>query len=210
MYLQVDGEERSGIESVVTTSEAPDTQFQGLAPSSTALENAVLSEGGEPLPPSPARGLQLLGLSILVTPIRVKRIHPDAQLPKYAHGPEEDAGADLFAVEDYVLVPGQTYAVPTGLKIEVAPGFEAQIRSRGSMAMRGVVVANAPGTIDPAFRGEVKVLLRNLGRDGYSIRKGERIAQVVVARYSAAEYTETEDELTETERGAGALGSTGR
>lgn len=145
----------------------------------------------------------------LGTAVHAKRVHPDAQLPRFAHGSLGDAGADIYAVSDAILIPGQTYPVPTGLKIELPLGLEAQVRSRGSMAMKNVIVANAPGTIDPSFRGEIHVRLRNLGRDGVLIRKGERIAQLVIAHYEPIEYVETEDELSDTARGAGMLGSTG-
>ncbi len=141
--------------------------------------------------------------------IRVRRIHPDAMLPQYAHGPREDAGMDLFAVEDATLEPGVARLVPTGLTIEVPPGFEAQVRPRSGLALKhAITMPNAPGTIDPGYRGEVRVILLNLGREPYIIHAGYRIAQMIVARYEAVEWLE--GELAESRRGEGGFGSSGR
>jgi len=141
--------------------------------------------------------------------IRVNLLHPDAVLPRYAHGPEEDAGLDLHAVEDVLLEPGVPALVPTGLAIELPPGFEAQIRPRSGLALRhAITLPNAPATIDPGYRGEIRVILLNLGRAPYLVRKGDRIAQMVVARYEAIEWVEAE--LSDTRRGAGGFGSSGR
>lgn len=141
--------------------------------------------------------------------IRIKRLHPDAELPHYAHGPLEDAGMDLRAVEDAVLEPGVPAAIPTGLTIELPPGCEAQVRPRSGLALKhAITVANAPGTIDPGYRGEIRVILLNAGREAYTIHKGDRIAQMIVARYEAIEWEE--GELGESVRGAGGFGSSGR
>jgi dUTP pyrophosphatase len=141
--------------------------------------------------------------------IKIRRIHPDAQLPHYVHGPEEDAGLDLRSVESVVLKPGEPAAVPTGLVIELPPGYEAQIRPRSGLALKhAITVPNSPGTIDPGYRGEVKVILLNLGRGDYEIQPGDRIAQIVVARYEAVEFLETE--VAESRRGDGGFGSSGR
>lgn len=141
--------------------------------------------------------------------IRVNLLHPDAVLPRYAHGPEEDAGLDLHAVEDVLLEPGEPALVPTGLAIELPPGYEAQIRPRSGLALRhAITLPNAPATIDPGYRGEIRVILLNLGRAPYLVRKGDRIAQMVVARYEAIEWVEAE--LSDTRRGAGGFGSSGR
>jgi dUTP pyrophosphatase len=141
--------------------------------------------------------------------LRIRRIHPDATLPKYAHGPEEDAGMDLCAVEDALLEPNVPQAVPTGLTLELPPGYEAQIRPRSGLALKHAIsVPNSPGTIDPGYRGEVKVILINLGRAPYQIHKGDRIAQMVIARYEALEIVE--GELSDSTRGAGGFGSSGR
>jgi dUTP pyrophosphatase len=141
--------------------------------------------------------------------IHVNRLHPDAILPRYAHGPEEDAGMDLHAVEEVRLEPGVPALVPTGLAIELPPGFEAQIRPRSGLALRhAITLPNAPATIDPGYRGEIRVILLNLGREPYVVHKGDRIAQMVIARYEAIEWVEAE--LSPTQRGAGGFGSSGR
>jgi dUTP pyrophosphatase len=130
-------------------------------------------------------------------------------LPHYAHGPEEDAGLDLRSVERVVLTPGEAVAVPTGLVIEVPPGYEAQVRPRSGLALKhAITIPNSPGTIDPGYRGEVKVILLNLGRSDYEIQPGDRIAQMVVARYEAVEFLEAE--VAESRRGDGGFGSSGR
>lgn len=140
--------------------------------------------------------------------IKIKRLHPDAQLPVYAHGPEEDAGMDLRSVEAVTILPAQTYAVATGLSIELPPGFEAQIRPRSGLAFKhSLTIPNAPGTIDPAYRGEIKVILLNLGGAPFVIAPGDRIAQMVIARYEAIEWQESE--LSDSTRGEGGFGSSG-
>ena len=141
--------------------------------------------------------------------LRIQKLHADAILPRYAHGPAEDAGMDLFAVEDALLAPQIPSAVPTGLSIELPSGFEAQIRPRSGLALKHAIsVPNSPGTIDPGYRGEVKVILINLGAAPYQIHKGDRIAQMVIARYEPVEIEE--GELAESTRGAGGFGSSGR
>ena len=140
--------------------------------------------------------------------IRAKKLHPDAVLPHYAHGPEEDAGMDLRAVERVVLSPGVAQGVPTGIAIELPAGYEAQVRPRSGMALKHSIVANF-GTIDPGYRGEIRVVMFNLGAGDYVIEKGDRIAQLIVARYEPVEWEEG-DELGESRRGAGGFGSSGR
>jgi len=141
--------------------------------------------------------------------IRIRRIHPDAVLPAYAHGPEEDAGMDLCSVETATLEPGVARLVPTGLTIEVPPGFEAQVRPRSGLALKhAITMPNAPGTIDPGYRGEIRVILLNLGREAYTIHAGDRIAQMIIARYEAVEWRE--GELAVSQRGEGGFGSSGR
>lgn len=140
--------------------------------------------------------------------IKIKRIHPDAKLPVYAHGPNEDAGLDLRSVEDITLAPRQTFAVATGLSIELPPGYEAQIRPRSGLAFKhSITIPNSPGTIDPAYRGEIKVILHNLGEHAFVIQAGDRIAQMVVARYEAIEWQESD--LADSSRGEGGFGSSG-
>ena len=141
--------------------------------------------------------------------IKIKRLRADAFLPEYAHGPEEDAGLDLRASADAVLAPGEPQAVGTGLAIELPPGFEAQVRPRSGLALKhAITLPNSPGTIDPGYRGEILVILLNLGREPHRIARGERIAQLVVARYERVEWEESE--LGQTNRGEGGFGSSGR
>jgi dUTP pyrophosphatase len=141
--------------------------------------------------------------------IRLKRLVPEAVLPQYAHGPMEDAGLDLRSVADVRLEPGIPQLVPTGLAIEVPPGYEAQIRPRSGLALKhAITLPNSPATIDPGYRGEVRVILLNLGREPYQVHVGDRIAQMVIARYEAIEWEE--GDLGESNRGAGGFGSSGR
>lgn len=141
--------------------------------------------------------------------IRIQRIHPDAVLPRYAHGPREDAGLDLFAVEKVTLEPHSPRLVPTGLTIELPPGYEAQIRPRSGLALKHAIsMPNAPGTIDPGYRGELRVLMINLGREPYTVHPGDRIAQMIVARYEPVEWVE--EALGASQRGDGGFGSSGR
>ena len=141
--------------------------------------------------------------------LRVIRLHPEAKLPSYAHGPEEDAGMDLSAVEDVTLMPGTPAAVPTGIAIELRPGLEAQLRPRSGLALKhAITMPNSPATIDPGYRGEIRVILMNLGTVPYQIHRGDRIAQMVVASYVPVEWLE--EELAESRRGAGGFGSSGR
>jgi dUTP pyrophosphatase len=141
--------------------------------------------------------------------LRIHRIHPLAVLPRYVHGPQEDAGMDLTSVEEVTLEPGVPRAVATGLTVELPPGWEAQVRPRSGLALKHAIsMPNAPGTIDPGYRGELRVLLINLGREAYTIHAGDRIAQMVVARYEAVEWVE--EEAAESQRGAGGFGSSGR
>jgi dUTP pyrophosphatase len=141
--------------------------------------------------------------------IRVKLLHPAAQLPAYAHGPDEDAGLDICAVEGARLEPNVPVAVSTGLAIEIPAGYEAQIRPRSGLALRhAITLPNAPATIDPGYRGELKVILLNLGKEAYQVHAGDRIAQMVIARYESIEWEERE--LGESARGEGGFGSSGR
>jgi dUTP pyrophosphatase len=141
--------------------------------------------------------------------IRIQRVHPDAILPVYAHGPQEDAGMDLCAVAEVTLEPGVPRLVPTGLTIEVPAGFEAQVRPRSGLALKhAITIPNAPGTIDPGYRGEVRVILLNLGREPYVVHAGDRIAQMILARYEAVEWLE--EKLADSARGQGGFGSSGR
>jgi dUTP pyrophosphatase len=141
--------------------------------------------------------------------IRIKRLSPEASIPQYAHGPAEDAGMDLRATERVVLEPNVPQAVSTGISIEVPPGFEAQVRPRSGLALKhALTLPNSPATIDPGYRGEVRVIMLNLGKEAYTVHPGDRIAQIVIARYEAVEWEE--GELSETVRGEGGFGSSGR
>ncbi len=141
--------------------------------------------------------------------IRIQRVHPSAVLPVYTHGSHEDAGMDLCAVEDVTLAPGVARLVPTGLTVELPPFYEAQVRPRSGLALKhAITMPNAPGTIDPGYRGEIRVILLNLGREPYTVHAGDRIAQMIVARYEAVEWIE--GDLADSRRGAGGFGSSGR
>jgi dUTP pyrophosphatase len=139
--------------------------------------------------------------------LRVKKLVPDAIVPRYAH--PGDAGMDLCASEDLDLAPGERRTVKTGLSIELPPNTEAQVRPRSGLAAKhGLTVLNAPGTIDEGYRGEVGVILINHGRETFAVRKGMKIAQMVVAPVLRMEIEAAED-LTATARGQGGFGSTG-
>ena len=135
----------------------------------------------------------------------------DLELPFYASA--EAAGMDLLAAlaadSPVTLAPGETAMVPTGLAMALPPGYEAQVRPRSGLAAKhGITVLNSPGTVDSDYRGEVKVILINHGRDSFVIERGERIAQMVIAPVTQGVWVEVAD-LNETERGAGGFGSTG-
>ena len=141
--------------------------------------------------------------------LRVRRVHPRAQLPRYAT--EGAAGLDLVAALDapLVLPPGGRALIPTGISIALPPSTEGQVRPRSGLAARhGVTVLNAPGTIDEDYRGEVKVVLINLGDAPFEVNHGDRIAQLVVQPVVRVGLDEVLD-LESTERGVGAFGSTG-
>ena len=116
---------------------------------------------------------------------------------------------DLHSVERVAIAPGERKLVHTGLAIELPPGYEAQIRPRSGHALRyGITLPNSPATIDPGYRGEIKVIVQNLGEFEFQVEPGERIAQLIVARYEAVEWEE--GELQDSIRGTGSFGSSGR
>jgi len=116
---------------------------------------------------------------------------------------------DLHAVERVTLAPGVPALVPTGLAIELPPGYEAQVRPRSGLALRhGITMPNSPATIDPGYRGEIRVILLNLGRESYTVEVGDRIAQIIVGRYETVDWAE--GELADSRRGEGGFGSSGR
>ena len=122
------------------------------------------------------------------------------------------SGGDLRAKleEDLILSPGKRVLVPTGLRIELPEGFEAQVRPRSGLAIRdGILVLNTPGTIDADYRGEIQIILCNLGEEDFTIRNGDRIAQLVIAPVVQGEFVHSEG-LTESQRGSGGFGSTGK
>ena len=146
--------------------------------------------------------------------VRIRRLPHAEGLPLPAYETAHAAGMDLrAAVEEgapLTLAPGARAMVPTGLAIALPEGFEAQVRPRSGLAARhGITCLNTPGTIDADYRGEVKVILVNLGSEPFEIARGERIAQMVVAPVTRAVWAEVE-ELDDTTRGAGGFGSTGK
>lgn len=139
--------------------------------------------------------------------LRFKRIHPAAVLPAYAH--PSDAGMDVRSVDDVVIPAGRRALVHTGLVMLLPPGYEAQVRPRSGLALKfGVTVLNSPGTIDSGYRGEVGVILVNLGEEDFAVHVGDKIAQLVIAPVTQPETAEA-DVVDETDRGAGGFGSTG-
>ncbi len=145
--------------------------------------------------------------------VRVTRVDPSsADIPLPVYATEHAAGMDLCAAvqEPVTLGPGETALIPTGIAIALPPGFEAQVRPRSGLAIKhGIGILNAPGTIDADYRGEVKVILTNFGKTPFVIKRGERIAQMIVGRYSRVTWEEVPG-LDETSRGAGGFGHTGR
>lgn len=147
-------------------------------------------------------------------PVRIARLPHSEGIDLPAYGTAGAAGMDLRAAvpdgQPLTLQPGARALVPTGLTIAVPPGFEAQVRPRSGLALKsGITCLNSPGTIDSDYRGEVGVILANLGSEPFVIRRGDRIAQMVIARYETVAWEEAAS-LDETARGAGGFGSTGR
>ena len=149
-----------------------------------------------------------------MTPIEVpvQRLPHGAGLPRPAYATEDAAGLDLLAAvaEPVELAPGARRLVPTGISIALPPGYEAQVRPRSGLALKhGVTLLNSPGTIDADYRGEVGVILINLGEVPFHLQRGDRIAQLVIAPVARLAWRESES-LPESGRGAGGFGSTGR
>lgn len=140
--------------------------------------------------------------------IKVKRVHRDAVLPKYAT--EGSAGFDLYTVEDVSIYPNETKVISTGLKMEIPEGYELQIRPRSGISLKTTIrIANSPGTIDSDYRGEIGIIVWNVGNEKVDIPKHTRIAQGVLAKVDKAIFIDV-DELTNTSRGEGGFGSTGQ
>jgi len=139
--------------------------------------------------------------------ILVQKLHPDAQVPRYAHlGPWGDLAADLYSVSSLTLQPGETVAIPTGIALGLPAEFGALVEDRSGMALRGLTTL--AGVIDPGYRGEIKVVLTNLAPIPHTLAAGDRIAQLRLVRRIEATF-EVVDSLDETIRSAGGFGSTG-
>jgi dUTP pyrophosphatase len=145
-----------------------------------------------------------------VSQVRVRRLAHNPDLPRPSRRTSGSAGFDLASAEpDFVLAPGERRLVATGLAVELPAGVEGQVRPRSGLALRhGLTMPNAPGTIDSDYRGELKVILQNGGTDPVTIARGDRIAQLVFARYETPELVDVAD-LAESARGGGGFGSTG-
>jgi dUTP pyrophosphatase len=142
--------------------------------------------------------------------IELQRLPHGEGLPLPCYTTEGAAGMDVVAAEELSLAPGQRHAVATGFAIAIPHGYEVQVRPRSGLALKhGITSLNTPGTIDEDYRGEVKVILANLGPEPFEVRRGERIAQLVPTPVLKAAFREVE-RLSETSRGAGGFGSTGR
>ena len=142
--------------------------------------------------------------------IELQRLSHGNGLPVPSYATDGAAGLDVVAAEELTLAPGERHAVATGFAIAIPPGYEVQVRPRSGLALKhGITCLNTPGTIDEDYRGEVKVILANLGSEPFEVRRGERIAQLVPAPVLKADFHEVE-ELSETSRGAGGFGSTGQ
>jgi dUTP pyrophosphatase len=140
--------------------------------------------------------------------LKIKKLNQNAVIPAYQT--KEAAGFDLHSIDDVIIKPGERKLIGTGLAFEIEFGYEVQIRPRSGLAYKhGITVLNTPGTIDSDYRGEIKVLLINHSSEAFEVKKGERIAQAVIAPVIQAEIVEVEN-LSDTERGSGGFGSTGK
>ena len=142
--------------------------------------------------------------------VKVKKLHPNAQLPVY--GSQEAAGADLYACLDapVTIAPGETAWIPTGIALEVPKGCAGLVYARSSMGVkRGLAPANKVGVIDSDYRGEIRVVLLNHSKETQTVEPGERVAQFIITPVLTPAYVETE-ELSDTDRGVGGFGSTGK
>jgi dUTP pyrophosphatase len=139
--------------------------------------------------------------------IKIKKLHKEAIIPHYAR--KGDAGMDVYSTEDVLIRAGERKLISTGLSFELPSGFEIQVRPKSGLALNhGLTVLNTPGTLDSGYRGELKVIIFNTEKSDYFVKKGEKVAQIILARHEEAEIEEAE-ELSSTERGAGGFGSTG-
>jgi len=141
--------------------------------------------------------------------MRIKIVNLDKALPLPKYETDGSAGLDLRSTKDLVIGPGKFTGIPTGIKISLPQGYEAQVRARGGTAFKhGVGVVNGPGTVDADYRGEIQVILINWGENPFEIKKGDRIAQLVVNKHETIVWEPVED-LDETKRGEGRYNSTG-
>lgn len=141
--------------------------------------------------------------------IEIKRLPNGADLPLPAYATEGAAGMDVVAAEDLTLAPGGRHAVATGFALAIPDGYEIQVRPRSGLALKhGISLPNTPGTIDSDYRGELKIIMINLGDAPFVIQRGDRIAQLLAAPVQLARFAEVET-LSDTARGAGGFGSTG-
>src|SRR3989338_3275263 len=139
--------------------------------------------------------------------VKIKKTRPEARIPDYAN--KHDAGVDLYSCESLEIKPGERALVPTGIKIAVPEGFEAQVRPKSGLALNhGITMLNTPGTIDAGYRGEIAVIVINHGREKFVVEKGKKIAQMVFNKIEKVHFEEVE-ELDNTSRGEGGFGSTG-
>jgi dUTP pyrophosphatase len=142
--------------------------------------------------------------------IKLSRLPHGEGLPLPRYASEDAVGLDVTSAEELVLHPGERHAVATGFAIEIPRGYEVQVRPRSGLAIKnGITCLNTPGTIDSDYRGEIKVILINLGQEPFEVRRGERIAQLVPAPVLRADFVEA-SQLGETARGTRGFGSTGR
>jgi len=141
--------------------------------------------------------------------VRLKRLNNGHGLALPAYATAGAAGMDIVSAEDVTIAPGARHAVATGLSMAIPPGYEIQVRPRSGLALKhGITVPNTPGTIDSDYRGELKAILINHGSEPFTIRRGDRVAQLVLAPVTRAVWEEVE-QLEDTERGSGGFGSTG-
>jgi len=139
--------------------------------------------------------------------VKVLRLNEAAVLPRYEH--DDDSGMDLFAIASQTIHPGETALISTGIAIELPPNTEAQVRPRSGLALKhSITVLNTPGTVDAGYRGELRVILINHGKQSFEIVQGMRIAQMVIMPVIRAELEEVES-LSDSKRGEGGFGSTG-
>ena len=139
--------------------------------------------------------------------VKILQLDKELSLPKYET--DGSAGMDLYSTKNTWIIPGQISIISTGIAISLPKGYEAQIRSRsGLTAKNQVIVLNAPGTIDADYRGEIKIILANFSTEDFDVKKGDRIAQMVIAEYEQAWFEDVKS-LDDTDRGSGGFGSTG-